>query len=273
MFFGAFLAPIFTVLAFNAVIFVMVISVLVKHAKKSKTKVLSKDSADKKVTLRLLISITGVMFLFGLTWIFGALTISDASLVFQIFFVLFNAFQGFFIFLFFCVFSREARELWRETLSCGRYKSKLLHTSQARFTPSTGATKKPKNTVSSNLLATSIPKFATSEATSESLELTEARYATLSTQNGTGDKPGVATFGKTYLEKEEEKGEKEVIEKEGSGIEKKYEGVEDASLKARVQRYSTKKVGKHHVESVEVDFFDSDDEDLTEGPEFEEITV
>ena len=268
MFFGAFLAPIFTVLAFNAVIFVMVIAVLVKHAKKyeSNFKVVSKEQADKNLTLRLLISITGVMFLFGLTWIFGALTISDASLVFQFFFVIFNAFQGFFIFLFFCVFSREARELWRETLSCGRYKSKLLHTSQAGLTPSTGAAKKPNN-----LLTSTLPRSVSTEVTSESLGLTEARYATLSRENGTDDKSGVTTFGKTSPEKEEEKGEKEVIEKEGSEIEKKDESVEDASLKARVQRYSTKKVGKHHVESVEVDFFDSDDEDLTEVPE--QITV
>ena len=261
MFFGAFLAPIFTILIFNAVIFVVVIYILVKHAKRNISQAVKKEQGDKKITIRLLISVTGVMFLFGLTWVFGALTISDASLVFQIFFVFFNAFQGFFIFLFFCVFSREARELWKETLSCGRYKSKLLHSSQARFTPSSGVTKKPKNTLSSNLLATTLPKSVTSEATSESLELTEAKYATL---NGASDKPAVATFGKTSPEKEEEK----TAEKEGSGtegVEKKYEGIEDGSLKARVQRYSTKKVGKHHVESVEVDFYDSDDEDLTES--------
>ena len=235
MFFGAFLAPIFAILIFNAVIFIVVIYiyVLLKRTKRNVSKIIKKKQGYQKTTLQLLIGITGVMFLFGLTWVFGALTISDASLVFQIFFVIFNAFQGFFIFLFFCVFSREARELWKETLSCGRYKSKLLHSSQARFTPSSGATKKPKNTLSSNLLATTLPKSVTSEATSP--------------------------------EKEEEK----TAEKEGSGtegVEKKDEGIEDGSLKACVQRYSTKKFGKHHVESVEVDFYDSDDEDLTDVP-------
>ena len=256
MFFGAFLAPIFAILIFNSVIFVVVIYILLKHAKKNGAKVVKKDQSDKKTTVRLLISITGVMFLFGLTWIFGALTISDASLVFQIFFVFFNAFQGFFIFLFFCVFSREARELWKETLSCGRYQSKLLHSSQARFTPSSGAAK-PKSTASSNLLT--LPKTVTSETTSESLQLTESRYATL---NGTSDdKTAVATFGKSSPEPENE--EEKMVEKEDIGtkeVEKKDQGIEDGSLKARVQRYSTKKVGKHHVESVEVDFYDSDGE-------------
>lgn len=37
-------------------------------------------------------------------------------------------------------------------------------------------------------------------------------------------------------------------------------------LKARVKRYSTKKVYKHHVESVEVDFWDSDS-DGSEKPD------
>ena len=72
--------------------------------------------------IRLLISITGVMFLFGLTWLFAALTVSSASLVFQILFALFNSLQGFFIFLFFCVFSSDARESWKQMLYCDRYK-------------------------------------------------------------------------------------------------------------------------------------------------------
>ena len=254
MFFGAFFAPIFAILFFNSVIFAVVVYILLlKHVKKNISKIVKKGQGDKKTTLRLLISITGVMFLFGLTWLSGALTISDASLVFQIIFVIFNAFQGFFIFFFFCVLSREARELWKETLSCGRYKSKLLHSSHSRSTPSNSATKKPNNIANNNLLATStLPKSVTSETTSESLEVLKAKYATL---NGTSDKPAIATSEKTSPEKEE-------AMKEGSGtegVEKKDEG---GSLKVRVRYHSANNVGLiYHVESVEVDFFDSDDED------------
>ena len=85
------------------------------------------------------------MSLFGLTWIFGALTISGASLPFQILFVVFNGFQGFFIFLFLCVFSTDARELWKESLSSGYNKFSTLHRShQSNGKFSTGGTKQPK---------------------------------------------------------------------------------------------------------------------------------
>jgi len=84
---------------------------------------------NTKTAVRLLVSITGVMFLFGLSWLFGALTITVQAvrLTFQILFAIFTSLQGFFIFLFLCVFSKEARELWKEFLSCGRYKSKFLN--------------------------------------------------------------------------------------------------------------------------------------------------
>ena len=121
MFFGAFLGPILAVLLFNLVIFVMVVTVLLRHTRNTMGRM--KEQTNKTTTVRLLISITGIVFLFGLTWVFGALTISDASLPFQIIFVVSNGFQGFFIFLFFCVFSKDARELWVEFLTCGRYKS------------------------------------------------------------------------------------------------------------------------------------------------------
>ena len=92
-----------------------------------------------------MISVGGVMFLFGLTWLFAILTFSVTGLreTFQVLFTVFNSFQGFFIFLFFCVFGKEAREHWKEALSCGKYTSQFLHPSQTtRFLSSseTGAT-------------------------------------------------------------------------------------------------------------------------------------
>ena len=96
------------------------------------------------------------MFLFGLTWLFGALTVTGfgdtrASSAFQVLFVILNAFQGFFIFLFFCVFSKDARDSWLELLSHarGHYKSKLLQTKYN----SSGAnnTQKKSKTSSTNL--------------------------------------------------------------------------------------------------------------------------
>ena len=68
------------------------------------------------------------MFLFGITWLFAILTFSVTGLreTFQILFTLFNSFQGFFIFLFFCTISKEARESWRELFGSGRQSELLL---------------------------------------------------------------------------------------------------------------------------------------------------
>ena len=136
VFFGAFLGPIFTILLFNFVIFVLVIGVLIKQTRNKLDR--TKQQINKKTAIKLIINTAGIMFLFGLTWLFGALTVTGfgsatASTVFQVLFVICNAFQGFFIFLFFCVFNKDARDLWLELFSCGRYKSKPLHSSQAKY--------------------------------------------------------------------------------------------------------------------------------------------
>ena len=117
VFFGAFLGPIFAILLFNAIIFVIGMSILAKQIHK---KFANKDHGNRKTFVRLMISTMGVMALFGLTWVFGALTVREASTVFQFLFAIFNSLQGFFIFLFFCVFGKEGRELWLQELCCGR---------------------------------------------------------------------------------------------------------------------------------------------------------
>ena len=124
---------------------------------------------NKKVAIKLLVSIASVMFLFGLTWLFGAFTVigfgdARASTAFQVLFVILNAFQGFFIFLFFCVFSRDARNSWLELLSCGHYQSKSLHRSQTRYASSrSNLTKKVKATSATNSDFTSVSEYNRSE--------------------------------------------------------------------------------------------------------------
>lgn len=112
-FWGAFLAPLLAIILFNAVIFICVIVVLIKHVKKTAN--LKNQSVSKNEVIRLIFSIGGVMGLFGLTWLFGILTFSTAGLreTFQILFTIFNSFQGFFIFVFLCVMSADVREEWK----------------------------------------------------------------------------------------------------------------------------------------------------------------
>ena len=94
----------------------MVIRVLVIHSTK---KFGVKDKGQSNTARRLLISSFEIMFLFGLSWVFGAFTISSASEVFQYLFTIFTSLQGFFIFFFYCVLGQEARELWFQLLCRG----------------------------------------------------------------------------------------------------------------------------------------------------------
>ena len=143
MFFGVFLGPIFAILLFNAVIFVSVISVLAKQIHK---KFANKDHANRKTVVRLMISITGVMALFGLTWVFGALTVREASTAFQFLFAIFNSLQGFFIFLFFCVFGREGKAFWLQVLCCGRKVPGVTGSAQPNVkVPKCNAPRKPSD--------------------------------------------------------------------------------------------------------------------------------
>ena len=110
--FGAFLVPILAILIFNFVVLVMVIRVIITHSK-------SKDTSARHTAKQLLISVFGITFLFGMSWVFGAFTISDASPVFKYLFAMFTSSQGFFIFIFICVIGKEGRELWINLLCCG----------------------------------------------------------------------------------------------------------------------------------------------------------
>lgn len=172
VFFGAFLGPIFAILFINIVIFIMVIGVLIKHTQNKLNR--TKAQMSKKKAIRLLISTTGIMFLFGLTWLIGALTIlgfadSRASTTLQILFVILNASQGFFIFLFFCVLSKDARQLWLQLMPCVRYKSKTLNPSQA-----SKSTLKADTAVTDSTLTSAA--YSKSEYNSSTNNLSKERY-------------------------------------------------------------------------------------------------
>ena len=243
---------------------------------------------NKKTVIRLVISIAGIMSLFGLTWLFGALTVTGfgsaaASVAFQVLFVILNAFQGFFIFLFFCVFSKDARVSWLEVLCRGRYHSKP---SQAKYSSSgndgTGTKVKTSSTglADSNLTSAISSKNGYNSNTDDLSK--DERYTTdiplTSAAEQDKEKPSVVTFkddpeinetnfdtdkkvdlGSSEMKKEE------VVEKSSTPPEERaspYQWREDGvELKTRVKRISTKKAYKHHVESVEVDFLDSDSDD------------
>ena len=160
--YGIFLVPLFSILVFNVVVFVMVARVLINHYKKKSEKV--KDNQGKMGnTLKILISIASVMVMFGLSWLFGALSVDKAAIVFQWFFVLFSTSQGFLLFIFFCVISKDAREEWKMLLTLYRYKGKK----KGSAIPSSTA-KQTRTYGSKDTILTS--KVGSSETTSQWLQ-------------------------------------------------------------------------------------------------------
>ena len=120
MFICAFLAPIFLVLIFNFIIYILVIRVLIKLILDRNKRKSNKYSMTKTEAVKLLLSSVGIIFLFGLTWVFAVLTFishnAEFSFTLQFVFSFCNAFQGFYIFLFFVVLSSDAREEWKRLL-------------------------------------------------------------------------------------------------------------------------------------------------------------
>ncbi len=122
--------------------FVIIAQVLIKHSKKKLASIKNeKEKVQKKRAtgiLKTLISIVSVMIMFGLSWVFGAFSISEAAQIFQWFFVIFNTTQGFMLFVFFCVIGSDARDEWKNLLTCDKYKKKKSLTAQ--MTSSVGNT-------------------------------------------------------------------------------------------------------------------------------------
>lgn len=137
--YGIFLAPLFAVLIFNLIIFIIVTKVLITHKRKQMER--TKEDNKKVVigTVKTMISIVSIMVIFGLSWIFGALSISEAAVVFQWFFVILSTTQGFVIFIFFCVVAKDARKEWKKLLRC--YRHRVQTTSSRVYSPSVSKTK------------------------------------------------------------------------------------------------------------------------------------
>ena len=248
---------------FNVVMFVCVIVVLVRHDKNKAARL--KEDIGMKTILRRMISISGVMFLFGLTWLFAVFTfnisVSEIKKTFEILFVLFNSFQGLFIFFFFIVLNREIIESWKELLSCGRYQSKLLGHSHPKT--------KPKQNNSGN---TGLTSRSGVKSTSEPLKPDFDTNALKNTELKPGSKiikipslesavePDTSESDKLSIKTVTVTSNKNTVTIEVVSDDSNNEE-EVISPKVRIKRYTTRREFKHHVEQIEVDFYSDDDSD------------
>lgn len=78
-------------------------------------------------TLKIVISVTCLIVLFGFSCLFGLLTIREASTAFKYLFVIFNGFQGFYFLLFICIHNDVAKYYWAKIVTCGQYRRKRKH--------------------------------------------------------------------------------------------------------------------------------------------------
>ena len=253
MFWTAFMAPIFAVLLLNCVLYVIVIGVLVKHAHATLAR--RKENIDAKTTLRLMASIGSIMCLFGLTWLFGALTLSIPHIhkTAQILFTIFNSFQGVFLFLFFCVLNLDARESWKELLSCGRYKSQVLRPHIRSSNSGSG----PHHRVHS--AACSVTR-GTGRVT-QGFMLSKASYLSTETLDEMAQYTGKVTSPQEDIATHTFTADTPPIPTEPNPAGQDRRPCDQVCrkgkpMKARVQRYSTMRAG-HHVEEYQVDFNES----------------
>ncbi|XP_019853121.1 PREDICTED: adhesion G-protein coupled receptor G6-like [Amphimedon queenslandica] len=122
-FLAAFLLPVFIILIFNVIIYIIIIRVLILHTIR-KNKRMSKSSLKTSDAIKMILSYSGILMLFGLTWVSAVFTFisePNTSFIVQFFFAFFNAFQGFFIFFFFIILSSDSRDAWKSLLCPGAF--------------------------------------------------------------------------------------------------------------------------------------------------------
>ena len=160
MFFGAYIVPILLVILFNIFVFISSSYVVIKHRLKQQKGNKPKRTSQTirrpvgmpatKEACRLLLLLASFVFLLGLSWVILLLTIVgpstdvNAAFVIQLLFVFFNSLQGFFLFVFFVIVNRDARQTWlnflRPHFKVSRFSTQYKHSSTSGNTASTKLT-------------------------------------------------------------------------------------------------------------------------------------
>ena len=112
-FYFSLLLVIGLIIAFNIIIFVIVIYRLTCGRKTS-----SRNPDKLLVRVRRAVAI---LTLLGLTWTFGLLSLihQASSFTFQVLFCIFNSLQGLFIFVMLCILPEEVQKVWKKWIvSC-----------------------------------------------------------------------------------------------------------------------------------------------------------
>lgn len=170
---GTVLIPIYLVMLFNYVIFVIVVLVIVKKMCRGQN-VSAKTNQSSTANLKLMMGIFSVSVVLGLTWIFGAFIVSESSQLFRYLFVILNVFQGFIFFVFIVLIGADGRAFWIKTLRLEKLSRNLSRSNQiTRTNFSSSSPKATSSTIAARLpgdLTNSIEKQGYPELAEMSLD-------------------------------------------------------------------------------------------------------
>ena len=232
-FLAAFLLPVFIILIFNVIIYVIIIRVLILHTIR-KNQRMNKSPLTTSDAMRMILSYSGILILFGLTWlsaVFTFITEPSTSFIVQFFFAFFNAFQGFFIFFFFVILSSDARDAWKSLLCPW----------------SVGDGKKPQTSTAVKSKTSNIKTFSVQRKDAPRNIISSYREKNMPI----GER---AEFTDNLIFENEA-----ILEEEVFSIDDEFMMSEFNSI--RFDRHlSTRR--KHYVEKIEIDFFDVAEDDV-----------
>jgi hypothetical protein len=135
---GGFLIPLAVCVAFNCVLFVLIVRSLHRASQQRRSAATGLKQQSHMREIRAIVSISVLM---GLTWLFAAFIETgeaNSSLVFQYLFAIFVTLQGFAIFLLQCLFSDTVREAVRQQTAVASSSASASHSTASSRVP--GAT-------------------------------------------------------------------------------------------------------------------------------------
>ncbi|XP_060516330.1 latrophilin Cirl isoform X2 [Cylas formicarius] len=139
----SFVGPVIVVVLLNVIFLTMAIVMMCRHASASvsmknkehsrlaSTSGKEENALQMKFDLAWLKGAFVLVFLLGLTWIFGFFYINQESVAMAYLFATFNSFQGFFIFLFHCVQNEKVRKEYRKFIRRHSWLPKCLRCSKS----------------------------------------------------------------------------------------------------------------------------------------------
>ncbi|XP_036363929.1 adhesion G-protein coupled receptor G6-like [Octopus sinensis] len=136
-FYAAFLSPVAIVLTVNLTVFFLVIWRLISVQNKRKF-----EHKARKVRV---LGFVGLFFLLGICLTLAFFAFGEAAEVFKFLFVIFNTFQGSFIFVFYCVYKKDTRDVIRKDIY-KRKRMNLRNYTTSRGSSSTNEANKTANT-------------------------------------------------------------------------------------------------------------------------------